>query len=105
MTIETNNVNRAGDAQADAKESKDPVQVIRDGAIAASIWKRQGPSGYAYYDFTLSRSWKSASTERTGYSKNFFSRNVEELLFVTRKATEWISEREQNDEAALATAA
>ncbi len=26
------------------------------GAIAASIWQRQSPSGYAYYDFSLSRS-------------------------------------------------
>lgn len=34
-------------------ESTDPVQVIRKGAIAASIWKRQSTSGYAYYDFSL----------------------------------------------------
>ena len=94
MTIETNKETPIRDAAEGAKESKDPVQVIREGAIAASIWKRQGPSGYAYYDFTLSRSWKSASTERTGYSKNFFARNVEELLSVTRKAAEWIAERE-----------
>jgi hypothetical protein len=94
MTIETENEKRPRGKNGDAEESKDPVQVIREGAIAASIWQRQGPSGYAYYDFTLSRSWKSASSGRTGYSKNFFSRNAEELLSVTRKATEWIAERE-----------
>ena len=31
-------------------ESTEPVIVIRNGAIAASIWQRQSPSGYAYYD-------------------------------------------------------
>ena len=94
MTIETDNEKRPPGKKNDAEELKDPVQVIREGAIAASIWQRQGPSGYAYYDFTLSRSWKSVSSGRTGYSKNFFSRNSEELISVTRKATEWIAERE-----------
>jgi len=43
-----------------------PVHVIRDGAIAASIWLKQSPTGYYYYDYSLSRSWKSASTGKTG---------------------------------------
>ena len=94
MTIETNNEKPSRKQTSEGEESKDPIQVIREGAIAASIWQRQGPSGYAYYDFTLSRSWKSVSSGRTGYSKNFFSRNADELLSVTRKATEWIAERE-----------
>lgn len=94
MTIELENEKSPLGKKGDSEESKDPVQVIREGAIAASIWQRQGPSGFAYYDFTLSRSWKSVSSGRTGYSKNFFSRNAEELISVTRKATEWIAERE-----------
>lgn len=101
MTIDTD-TNGAPDAKDKAQESKDPVHVIREGAIAASIWKRQGPSGFAYYDFTLSRSWKSASTERTGYSKNFFSRNIEEITSVSRKAADWIAEREQHEVPAIA---
>lgn len=87
------------------QENKDPVHVVREGAIAASIWKRQGPSGFAYFDFTLSRSWKSASTERTGYSKNFFSRNIDEIISVSRKAAEWIAEHEQKDAPAVPLAA
>ena len=95
MTTEMNQTGNTRRKKTEGEESKEPVEVIREGAIAASIWKRQGPSGYAYYDFTLSRSWKSASSGRTGYSKNFFSRNVEELVSVTRKATEWIAEHEE----------
>ncbi|BBO34329.1 hypothetical protein [Lacipirellula parvula] len=95
MTIETETTSISSERKS--QEPRDPVHIIREGAIAASIWKRQGPSGFAYFDFTLSRSWKSASTERTGYSKNYFSRNVEELISVSRKAADWIAEHEQKD--------
>lgn len=71
-------------------ESTDPVEVIRKGAIAASIWQRQSPSGYAYYDYSLSRSWKSMSTEKMGYSKNFFDSNQADLIEVIQKASDWI---------------
>ena len=36
---------------AESEESRQPVHVIRRGAIAASVWQRQAPSGYPYYDF------------------------------------------------------
>lgn len=71
-------------------ETVDPVQVVRQGAIAASIWKRQSPSGFAYYDFSLSRSWKSMSSEKMGYSKNFFETNQHDLIEVIQKASAWI---------------
>lgn len=67
-----------------------PVKVIREGAIAASIWKRQAPSGFEYYEFTLSRSWKAQSSGREGYSQNFFARNADELQNVIREAAIWI---------------
>jgi hypothetical protein len=66
-------------------ESADPVQVIRKGSIAAGIWQRQSPSGYAYYDFSLSRSWKSVSTDKTGYSKNFFETNDADLIELSKR--------------------
>ena len=75
------------------EESSDPVQTIREGAIAASIWQRQSPSGYAYYDFSLSRSWKSMTSGKTGYSKNFFDRNQDDLIKVIERASAWIAER------------
>ena len=72
-------------------ETAEPVSVIRKGAIAASIWQRQSPSGYAYFDFSLSRSWKSKSTDKTGYSRNFFETNEADLVEVIQKASVWIT--------------
>ncbi len=72
-------------------EPTEPVHMVRRGAIAASVWRRQSPSGYAYYDFSLSRSWKSMSSEKTGYSRNFFDTNQEELVEVITRAAEWIA--------------
>jgi hypothetical protein len=76
-------------------EGMDPVQVVRKGAIAASIWQRQSPSGYAYYDFSISRSWKSMSSEKTGYSKNFFETNQADLIEVIQRASAWITEKKE----------
>ncbi|HMO15669.1 MAG TPA: hypothetical protein PKD64_15320 [Pirellulaceae bacterium] len=77
-------------------DTVEPVNVIRKGAIAASIWRRQSPSGYAYFDFSLSRSWKSMSSDKTGYSKNFFDRNVPELQEVIEEASRWIANQGQS---------
>jgi hypothetical protein len=72
-------------------DAQDPVHVVREGALAASIWLRQSPSGYAYFDFSLSRSWKSMSTDKTGYSKNFFENNKRDLISVIEQASAWIA--------------
>lgn len=79
-------------------KTTDPVQTIREGAVAASIWRRQSPSGYAYYDFSLSRSWKSMSSGKTGYSQNFFGRHTAELVAVIERATEEIAKLEAAQE-------
>jgi len=53
----------------DTKTTKPPVKpevTIRRGAVAASIWKRQAPSGFEYFDFSLSRAWKATSTGHDG---------------------------------------
>src|SRR5262245_55312994 len=93
------------------KEGKntDPIHAVREGGVAASIWLRQSPTGLAYYDFSLSRSWKSVNSGKTGYSKNFFERNQEELIRVIEKASAWIRERQvetpaPNGEASLEAA-
>ena len=78
-------------------EGVDPVHVVRKGAIAASIWRRQSPSGFAYYDYSLSRSWKSMSTEKTGYSRNFFETNQTDLVEVIGKASAWIVEKRESE--------
>lgn len=92
MTDQTTSKKKSKEADA---EGSDPVQVIRQGAIAASIWQRQSPSGFAYYDYTLSRSWKSLGTGKAGYSKSFFGANEKELVEVIQKATAWIAEQPQ----------
>ncbi len=61
------------------KPATAPVKTIRHGAIAASIWKRQATSGFDYFDFTVSRSWKTSATGKEGYSTSFFARNHEDL--------------------------
>ena len=93
MTEATNQKRKAKDSDG---EGTDPVQVVRKGAIAASIWRRQAPSGFAYYDFTLSRSWKSMSTEKTGYSKSFFDKNSADLIEVITRASEWIAANQES---------
>lgn len=77
-----------------------PVHTIRNGAVAASIWRRQSPSGYVYFDYSLARSFKSLSSGNTGYSRNFFARNQQELLAVIEQASRWIAEHESKQAAA-----
>ena len=67
-----------------------PLKVIRRGAIAASIWRRQSPTGLVYLDFSLSRSWKLKNGEKEGYSQNFFEGNEEAIADVVSQACEHI---------------
>lgn len=85
------------------KGTETPVHVIRYGGVTASIWKRQSPSGYVYFDYSLARSFKSLSSGNTGYSKNFFAKNQQELTAVIEQAARWIAEHEsQRDKAEAA---
>jgi hypothetical protein len=87
------------------KPTETPVHTIREGSVAASIWLRQSPAGFAYYDFSLTRSWKSLSSGNTGSSKNFFARNQKELAVVINKACAWIIAQERQTSAASDMAA
>lgn len=68
-----------------------PAHVVRYGAIAASIWRRQSPNGFPFFDFSLSRSYRSMSTGKEGYSTNFFDRNRDDLEKAISGATAWIA--------------
>lgn len=72
------------------KITNKPVKTVRHGAVAANIWRRQSPSGFEYFDFSLSRSWKAKSSGKEGYSPNFFVGNEQELQDTIREASEWI---------------
>lgn len=78
-------------SESKKKSTAKPVKMVRHGAIAASIWKRQASNGFEYYDFTLSRSWKTQSSGREGYSPNFFAQNAPELQSVIQEAASWIA--------------
>lgn len=72
-----------------------PVKVVRQGAIAASIWLRKGTNG-VYYEFTLSRSFKAG--DESGYSQSFRERNDDALVQVVRDAAAWIRDTMENAE-------
>jgi hypothetical protein len=78
---------------------KGPEQVIRDGGVAAMIWRRESTTGFPYYEFSLSRSWKSVASGKTGYSQNFFAKNEAQLVKVIELASRWITEAEAKDQA------
>lgn len=83
-------------------DKNQPVKMVRYGAIAASIWQRQAQGGYAYFDFTISRSWKSQNGEKAGYSQNFFETNCDALVRCVQEASAWIEvnkSAENNDSA------
>lgn len=71
-----------------------PEVTLRRGAVAASVWKRQAPSGFEYFDFSLSRAWKAKSSGREGYSLNFFGDNYEQLNIVIKEASDWIASKQ-----------
>lgn len=75
-----------------------PVKVFRIGAIAASVWERQAPSGFRYHDFSLSRSWKTQKTGREGYSSNFFGDNQAAICNVVAQACSWIETNKSDKE-------
>lgn len=80
--------------QGSKKNESKPVKVVRQGAVAASIWKRQTPNGLEYYDFSISRSWKAKTSGKEGYSPNFFASNEVELTQVVKDASAWITEQQ-----------
>ena len=71
--------------------SSNYVDTIRDGAMAANIF-RGNSNGHTYLYFELSRSWKSESGNRKGYSKKYYARNAKALCDVALKASRWIEE-------------
>ncbi|WP_425395420.1 hypothetical protein [Aeoliella sp.] len=81
----------------DSVKSNNYVTTIREGAIAANIFRGVTPDGHAYLYFSLSRSWKSANGNREGYSDRFYERNCESLQNVVTQAATWI---QQNPNAA-----
>jgi hypothetical protein len=80
-----------------SKPKKNPassnyIDTVREGAIAANIFRGNTPDGFTYLYFEISRSWKAQSGNRQGYSKKFYDRNAEAISVVAAKAARWIEE-------------
>jgi len=71
-----------------------PVHTIRTGAITASIWRRQSPSGFVYFDYSLTRNFQSLSSGSAASSRNFFAQNCQEVIQAVEQASRWIDEHE-----------
>ena len=86
------------------QEKKSPIKpfkTFRHGAVAASVWRRQAPSGFEYFDFSVSRSWKATTTGKEGYSPNFFVSNTPALVMVIEEAASWIASQQESMQASL----
>ena len=82
------------------KETHKPVHTIRDGAIGVSIWQRQNKQGEAFYDFSISRAWK--SDEKSGYANTFYTTNQDALVKSIAQAVDYIANLEQEPAATAA---
>jgi hypothetical protein len=74
-------------------EGQQPIQVITVGAVSASIYLRQAPSGYAYYAYHLKRSYRSLTSGNAIHSTDFFVDNQADLVAVIAQASQWIAEQ------------
>ena len=93
MTENTANAKPA----ATQPKSKGPVKTIRDEAdkaIAANIWEREGQEGAVYFTYTISRSFKSKTSGKEGYSSDFYGRNAKAIGNVAQLAEAWIAQRQ-----------
>jgi hypothetical protein len=84
-------------AKTEGKDASELAHTVRDGAIAANIWKRQSQTGFPYFEFSLSRSYKSVSSGKAGYRQNFFAKNEAQLAKVVADACKWIAENDESN--------
>ena len=78
-----------------SQPSSNYVMTIREGAIGANIFRGNTADGHTYLYFELSRSWKTQTGTREGYSKKFYDRNAEALQRVIADAAAWIKQNPQ----------
>ena len=89
--------------QATPEAAARPVTTFRHGAIGASIWAQKTAGGEEFYNFTLSRSWKSDATGKSGYSGSFSERNGEDLYKTIKDCVQWIQANGKTVEATEAS--
>ena len=70
-----------------------PEHVIRCGHVKASVYLRRSTCGYPYYDFGLSRTWKSMATGNQSHGTTFFDNNEDDLIEAVQNASAWIRQK------------
>ena len=78
------------------------VTTFREGAVGATVWLKERAEGMLSLTFSLSRSFQSKSSGKTGYSTEYADYNVEALHSVTSQAGDFIRKHKDNPEAAIA---
>jgi len=69
------------------------AHTIKVGDVAAEIYLRQSNTGFPYYDFQLTRKWKSMSSQKQVSGSSFFNVHQEDLTKAVAQASNWISQK------------
>ena len=77
------------------KGSDNYVTTFREGAVAASVFRRTAQGGFEYLDFAISRAWKT-SGGKEGYSSQFFSTNREGIHRAVDRACDFIDSQQSS---------
>lgn len=91
--------------ESPSDEKSKPIHVIHQGSLVASIYRRQSPSGFVYFAYSVKRSYRSLTTGKEAYSNDFFAENRADLSAVASEASLWISNQLEDQSAALMAAA
>ena len=83
-------------AMSKKKKAETPIHTIRRGAIKASIWRRQTPTGFEYLDFTIARTWAQKNGKEAS-AANYFADNEIDLIDVVRDCSEFIANYSAQD--------
>lgn len=86
-------------------ESHKPVHVVTVGTLVACIHLRQAPSGYAYYAYSIKRSYRSLTSGSQIHSTDFFAENKSDLIAVITQASLWIAKESEKTRDAIQNAA
>lgn len=73
-----------------------PVHTIKVGQVSADIYQRQSNTGFPYYDFQLTRTWKSISTNKEVSGSSFFNVHRDQLTDAVTQASSWIAHKMTN---------
>lgn len=97
--------NKPRSKKREIEDGQKPVHVIVEGALLASIYLRQAPSGYAYFAYNIKRSYQSLTTRNQIFSTDFFAENQSDLIRVVTQASLWITNESDKARASLQNAA